>query len=296
MFVVSGLGSVHSDVRAGGTSPGDISYFMQVDPPLAACVGEQFAIHVKVVENRIPSAGPRTGETTGVLSRLGDVSVKSTSVPSDVLDPASQPQTTNVSTGGAEFVFTAVKAGESAVTFTADLSRLVVPDGSATPTIETVTRAVHVRTCAFKLHTTSNWQFSDSRLAVTANISDALLELDTSGHVNTTVPVTWGSGFIVGPGCVVTETIDKSTAVVTGSLDDSGKLSLQIAYGATTVHNHVQCPKDDHTATLSLTPGTVNPIGSEYLPHIDRLPQSLAGLGKSKSGDMLYVVVPERVK
>lgn len=37
-------------------------------------------------------------------------------------------------------------------------------------------------------------------------------------------------------------------------------------------------------------------IGSEYLPFIDRLPHSLAGLGQSKAGEMLYVVAPVKVK
>jgi len=297
--VVSGFGSVHADVSAGGTSPGDVTYSMTISPSQSVCVGQMVVVQVAVNKNLIPSAGPQPGSMIGVLSDVADVPVVATVADPSIVGPARAVEITDIrrsEPGIAQFAFTSEKAGETTITFTANLGGLDLPAGAAVASIAHVTRTVHVRACVFTFNSTSNWQFTDSGLAVAANVSGALLSVDSTGQVNATVRVIWGSGNIGGSGCLVTETIDDSTAVVTGSLADSGLLSLHIDYAATTVRNHIQCPHDDHTATVSITPGAVEPIGSEYLPFIDRLPHSLTGLGQSKAGEMLYVVAPVKVK
>ncbi len=281
-------------VAGSGTEPGDVSYFLEVSRPPPVCAGQEVEVDVIVKRNVIPSAGPQPGSTIGILTDVLEVPITGTVEDPSIVGPETITEFSDVRAGYegyAHFTFTAEKAGETTITFRANLGGIDLPEGSPVPPIKGVVRHILVRACHFKIHTNSSWDFPESHLGVSAIIDGADLRSDDLGKDFVgTANVTWHSGAIVGPGCVVTETIDNSLAFLTGKLESNTRLTVVITFDQATVHNHIVCPKDDHIAGIVIKPEPVTLVGSAYTFVIDKGTHAIDGVGQTKIGALQYAI------
>jgi hypothetical protein len=146
---------------------------------------------------------------------------------------------TDLRIGDADFLFVAKKAGTTILKFDGEVGSYWVGTG-ATETLPNsytvhVEVPVTVRPCKFKVITASHWSASVPNLTsnLVANLQD-VMEVNANGQYAGTAEVTW-SAASYSYMCSHEHTIPPGQAHLTGDLNDSGVLRVNVTYDPVTM-------------------------------------------------------------
>jgi hypothetical protein len=202
----------------------------------------------------------------------------------------------NSSPAAAWFTFTAKKPGLTTITFTANIAGMGDLEGGVqwpgVLSVAPVTREVRVVNCRYRVLVVSSWDFPESNLAVSGAFEGAELRFEAEGTSSATATVKWGSGAFASGSCSFKETIDPSTAALSGEIDEAGVLRIKVTWADANVHNVSSCPPAGSSGSVVLTPG---PITIEMAPgemfRNSSTAQSLSGAGVSRAGFADFEIV-----
>jgi hypothetical protein len=144
----------------------------------------------------------------------------------------------------------------------------------------------------FKVSVTSDWEFPESSLALSAVFVDAVLEPDESGALAGSALVKWTTGSI-GNVCTLVESGPNfSSAVLSGVVDPAGVLTIEVAYDEATIENTATCGPVTRDSSVTVSPGVVKIVGPSTDELQDTVSQQLSASGQSRTGTANFHVVP----
>ena len=272
----------------------EISYQLEVAKPRRVCAGSELEVRV-ALQRRISQPLP----WGGMLSSMDSVPVTAKVGDPGIVGPPESTEVTgwdNSAPAAAWFTFTAKKPGLTTITFTANIAGMRDLGGEvAWPgvlRVAPVTREVRVVNCRYRVLVVSSWDFPESNLAITGAFEGAELRFEAEGSSSATATVKWGSGSFLSGSCSFKETIDASTAALSGEIDEAGVLRIKVTWADATAHNVSSCPAAGSKASVVLTPG---PITIEMAPgetfRNSSTTQSLSGAGGSRDGFADFEIV-----
>lgn len=144
----------------------------------------------------------------------------------------------------------------------------------------------------FNVSVTSNWEFPESSLTLSAVFSDAVLEADASGALAGSALVHWTTGSI-GDVCTLVESGPNfSSAVLTGVVDAAGVLTVDVAYDGAVIENTATCGPVTRDSSVTVSAGVVNIVGSSTDDLQGTVSQQLSAAGQARVGTADFHVVP----
>ena len=226
-------------------------------PPETLCIGQSTHYRVHVVPK---------GSKGFVSMEL----LKGTTITGQAADPSIADLTSahsisaNTPDAGAigprviDFTVKAKRIGRTTITFSADIAEFAHTFKAHPYTVD-----VNVQKCNFKVTIRSHWEVSD--LAYMAVIDDADLIPDATGNNYTGIAtVTWSGWWdVIPPGfsadvtCTTTLTSLPSQAYLTGTIDDSGNLDVDVTYRSNPAAWRAVCRNSSGSTPPSITPETL---------------------------------------
>ncbi len=304
LAAVVGLVVPYGSTTAHSSPPvAEISYFLHVRKPARVCAGSQLKLAASLqreISQPLPWGGMMNAmDSVGVTAKVADPGVLGPAESLEVTgwDQSSPPE--------AVFTFAAKKPGLTTITFDADIAHMSEVAGEVhwpgVLTVAPVTREVRVVNCHYKVLVASTWDFPESQLTLTSIFLGAELRFngdELAAGASATAAVTWGTNKRVSGPCSFTQTIDPSTASLSGEIDESGIVRIKVTWSSSTAHNVSSCPSAGSSAPVTPTP---DPITIEMAPGASvknwSATQTLGFLGRSQAGWAdyeIFVVTDEK--
>ncbi len=289
--------------QSASDDPAKVEFELKVYPeaPLPICIKDTLRLYVGL------SRSIRT-KINGMERNLYGGLISGVVIRGSVKNPSIGTLTPPESSGGydlsalivadADFVFTAKKAGRTTLKFVGEVGSYW--DGSGRT--QTLSRSYPVRVevpvkvipCKFKVNTTGQWirVVEGAGASAMAVIEGAEVKADEQGHFAVSANVEWGSTYYV-EGCATTNSIPTSQASLTGDINESGQLTMNLAFEPTEWLYSLSCPYGaGASGTTSITLDALS-LSSPASGGVFTQSQRLVTQDDMMPGSIIVVVIPE---
>jgi len=301
LLLALSIGSVSQTAPAQAQEDEDdvkYQFLVDVENPSgkALCIGESRDYRVRILETGtigpnepIVNASITIAGKTNIKADLADSNIASLGTPSTVL--INSPSARGLRPAAVTFKIKAKKVGKTTITFSAEVEYY----GHMTKTLPYPPVPIEVRNCKFKVNTIGQWirVNSGSSSSAMAVIDGAEIKADAQGQYTGSASVNWGSTYVI-EGCTTTNSITTGQAELTGAMNESGQLAMNLTFEPSEWSSSFSCPyvggNQSGSSQITLDPlslslpssGGVATQSQRFVTESDMLP-----------GSMVIVVIPE---
>ena len=248
--------------QAASDNSTEVSFELQVNPahPAPVCLqhSQNFYIfltrHLSLPQYGIPDLPL---EISGVVVRgsVTDSNIGTLTPP----ESSGGYELADLTPGGADFTFTAKKAGTTILKFDAEVGSYWDGDGAthmvSNPYPVHVEVPVTVKPCKFKVGAASRWHLpGPHQFDIVGMIDDAEMKADEQGNFTGSASMNWAvATTVLSPICLsAIFTVSPSQANLTGQMDESGLLQANLTYSPATASVTQVCkvPTGTQTSTF----------------------------------------------